>query len=77
MKATLHIQNLKCGGCKATIIKNLTEVKNISEVEVNIDNESVTFEYYSHRDFENAKHRLSLIGYPISGTGNIIFTKTK
>jgi len=77
MKTTVHIQNLKCGGCEATIVNKLSEVKNISEVEVNQKDETVSFEFHTLHDFEKAKHRLSMIGYPIVGPDNRLFTKAK
>ena len=45
MKAQLHIQNLKCGGCKATIINRLSVIKHISGVDLDLDNETVSFDY--------------------------------
>jgi copper chaperone CopZ len=77
MRATVHIQNLKCGGCKTTIITKLSEVKNISEVDVSLEDSSVSFEYHTYRDYEKAKHRLSMIGYPIMEADNTFFTKAK
>lgn len=68
MRTTVHIQNLKYIGCKGTIINKLSEVKNISEVEVNQEEETVSFDYYNHHDFERAKHILSIIGYPVFGS---------
>lgn len=72
MRTTVHIQNLKCGGCEATIVNTLSGVRNISEVEVNQDEETVSFEYHTKHDFENAKNRLAMIGYPIVGADNIL-----
>lgn len=71
MRALVHIQNLKCGDCEATIINKLSDVKNISEVEVNQEDETVSFEYHTIHDLENAKRRLSMIGYPLVGADNI------
>ncbi|MEH6537222.1 MAG: heavy-metal-associated domain-containing protein [Psychroserpens sp.] len=70
MRTTVHIQNLKCCGCEITIINRLTEVKNISDVEVNHHKSTVAFDYHTNHDFETAKHVLSRIGYPIVGTEN-------
>ena len=77
MRTTVHIQNLKCGGCAATIINKLSEVKNISGVTINQEEETVSFDYYTQHDFERAKHILSMIGYPILGADNKLYTKTK
>lgn len=77
MRTTVHIQNLKCSGCENTIINRLSEVKNISEVEVNQDDETVSFDYHTYHDFVRAKHVLSAIGCPIVGADNKLKTKAQ
>ncbi|GAA4269962.1 heavy-metal-associated domain-containing protein [Hyunsoonleella aestuarii] len=77
MRAQLHIQNLKCGGCKATIINRLSVIKHISGVDLDLDNETVSFDYDTSHDLEKAKHVLSAIGYPIIGSDNKLYTKVK
>ena len=77
MRTTVHIQNLKCCGCERTIINRLTDVKNITEVEVNNEDKTVSFDYHTNHDFENAKHVLSRIGYPIVGAENKLKTKVQ
>ncbi len=77
MRTTVHIQNLKCGGCETTIVNRLSEVKNISEVEINQNDETVSFDFHTNHDFEKAKHVLSAIGYPIVGSENKLITKAK
>lgn len=77
MRATVHIQNLKCSGCKKTIINKLSEVKNISDVEVLLEDNSVSFEYLTYRDYEKAMHQLSIFGYPMVEADNTFFTKAK
>ena len=77
MRITVHIQNLKCRGCANTIINRLSKVKNISEVEVNNEQRTVAFDYHTNHDFEQAKHLLSGIGYPIVGAENKLKTKAQ
>jgi len=77
MRTSVHIQNLKCCGCENTIINRLSEMKNISDVEVNYEERTVTFDYHTNHDFETAKHLLSRIGYPIVGTENKLKTKAQ
>jgi copper chaperone CopZ len=77
MRTTVHIQNLKCCGCKNTIVNRLSEIKNISEVEVNQTDETVSFDFHTKHDFERAKHILSAIGYPIVGADNKLKTKAQ
>jgi copper chaperone len=70
MRITLHIQNLKHEGCEKTIIKRVSQQKNISEVEVSLEDETVSFNYHTSHDFERAKHVLEMIGHPIEGPEN-------
>ncbi len=77
MRVTVHIQNLKCRGCGRTIVNKLSKVKNISDVDVNTETCTVAFNYHTNHDFENAKHLLSRIGYPIVGTENKLKTKAQ
>ena len=77
MKATLEIQNLKCGGCANTITKKVSEVENISQLEVNNDNNTVSFKYESDDALEKVKAVLNQIGYPVVGEKNALTTKAK
>lgn len=77
MRISVHIQNLKCGGCRNTIINRLSEVKNINDVEVDYEENTVAFNYHTNHDFETAKHVLSRIGYPIVGKENKLKTKAQ
>jgi copper chaperone len=77
MRTAVHIENLKCCGCVSTIINRLSEIKNISEVEVDLDAETVTFDFHTKHDFERAKDILSMIGYPIIGAENKLRAKAK
>jgi len=77
MRTQVYIQNLKCGGCANTIERKLSEIKNISDVSVNQDNETVSFDHHSSHDFEEAKQVLEMIGYPILGEGNNLLTKAR
>ena len=70
MRITVHIQNLECCGCATTIENALSPVTNISEVIVNLENETVAFNFHTKHDFERAKHVLEMIGYPIRGPEN-------
>ena len=45
MNTTIHIQNLKCGGCANTITKNLAQLEAITEVTVNVEESTVSFAY--------------------------------
>lgn len=72
MRKTVHIQNLICDICVKTIINRLTELRNISDVDVDLKKETVSFDFYTKRDFEHAKHTLEMLGYPILGPDNTL-----
>jgi copper chaperone CopZ len=72
MTTTLHIQNINCGGCLTTIKNGLSDIKHITNVSVNLENQTVSFDYNSHHDFIKAKHVLSMLGYPVIGPENLL-----
>jgi copper chaperone CopZ len=77
MKTTLEIQNLKCGGCANTIITKLSDFKGIEDVQVDNDNNTVTFNYDSEDTLLATQELLTKLGYPIVGDKNAITTKAK
>ena len=77
MKTTLQIQNLKCGGCEATIYKHLSKLKGIDNISINVENSIVQFEYLSQQKLLDVKETLLRIGYPVQGEENSLITKTK
>ncbi len=77
MQAILEIQNLKCGGCAKTILTRLENLNNISEIEVNNENDTVLFQYDTEERFVEAKALLSKLGYPVIGENNPLTKKAK
>jgi copper chaperone len=77
VKTTIYIQNLKCGGCAATIKDRLSKLKNISNVMVYQEYDSVIFEYFQNHDLENVKKELSNLGYPQHSENNSLLKKAK
>ncbi len=77
MKATLEIQNLKCGGCANTIITRLKALENVSDVTVNNENDIVSFAHMNDNDLQEATTLLSKLGYPIVGENNPLTKKAK
>lgn len=77
MKHRIAIQNLKCGGCSATIVKNLEALSGISNVEVDLDASEVGFSASSPNGILEVEKRLAQLGYPPEGTGNGLGSKTK
>ncbi|HBI00897.1 MAG TPA: heavy metal-associated domain-containing protein [Flavobacterium sp.] len=77
MKSTIKIQNLKCYGCANTITKKLTLLENISDVEVNNDEQTVSFRYENEADLVLVKSTLQSLGYPEFGETNSLGEKAK
>ena len=76
MKATLGIENLKCGGCAATIKKGLLSLDGVKNVAVSVESSEVTYE--ANEDAAAAvKEKLSKMGYPIVGDKNSLGHKAK
>lgn len=76
IKTEIQIENLKCGGCAATIKKGLLSIENVTEVTINIDNSIVSV----HSDADNLsviKEKLSKLGYPEVGDKNSMIHKAK
>tara|TARA_R110002049_G_scaffold68109_11_gene176670 strand:+ start:4155 stop:4445 length:291 start_codon:yes stop_codon:yes gene_type:complete len=76
MTTEIQIENLKCGGCAATIKKGLLGLDNINEVNVDVENSivSITSE---NENLELIKEKLSKLGYPEVGDKNTIVHKAK
>lgn len=77
MKKTEIIQNLKCGGCANTITKAMNSLEGISQAVVDIENNSVTFEYTEEDQLVIAEKKLSDLGYPIDKDPNSLLKKAK
>ena len=72
MRKTVHIQNLIGDSCAKTITNRLAELRHINDVVVDLETETVSFDFYTKHDFEYAKHLLEMMGYPILGRDNIL-----
>lgn len=77
MTTTIYIQNLKCGGCANTVTKNVSAVEGIANVNVRVDESSVTFDYHEETKVNEVKELLKKIGYPEVGDENSLGTKAK
>ena len=76
MKSTVIIENLKCGGCAATIKKGLLSFKEIEEVTINVETSEVQFSATQDVS-EKIREKLSSMGYPIVGDKNTLGHKAK
>ena len=77
MKGSYIIQNLKCGGCASTILKNIEKLEGISNVEVEVESSEVRFEYENDAQSELIADTLKSLGYPIETEENSIALKAK
>jgi copper chaperone CopZ len=77
MNTTIQIQNLKCVGCANTITKKLSSLADVSQIIVNNETSTVTFDYENENTIAKVNSVLSDIGYPEVGDKNAITTKAK
>ena len=76
MTTAIQIENLKCGGCAATIIKGLTALENVTEVTVDVE-KSVVSITSTNEKMDLIKEKLSKLGYPAVGDKNTTVHKIK
>lgn len=77
METTIHIQNLKCGGCANTITKGISSIEAVQNVSVNVDESIVTFSYETEDQLNEVKNKLKSLGYPEDGEANTLGSKAK
>ena len=76
MTTDIQIENLKCGGCAATIKKGLLSLDAIEEVTVDVEKSIVSITS-DNDNLEIVKDKLSKLGYPEVGDKNTIVHKAK
>jgi copper chaperone len=76
MTITIQIENLKCGGCAATIKKGISTLQGIQEVTVDVEN-SIVIINYENVNLEEIKTKLSKLGYPEVCDKNTVLHKAK
>lgn len=67
MTQTIHVENIRCGGCANTITKKLSAIQGVSEVLVNIDEQRVSFTGAPTLNAEVIA-ALKKMGYPEAGS---------
>jgi len=68
MKTKIIIDNMKCGGCAGSIKKGLKSFAEVTEVSVDVEQESVAITHNDNLPVEVLKEKLSSMGYPEKGT---------
>ncbi len=76
MTTEIQIENLKCGGCAATIKKGLLSLDAVEEVTVDVENSIVSITS-GKGNLEGVKEKLSKLGYPEVGDKNTVLHKAK
>jgi copper chaperone len=74
MTTEIKIENLKCGGCAATIKKGLLALNSVSEVIVDVEKSLVSV-VSADENGMIIREKLSKLGYPETGTKNTILHK--
>lgn len=59
---------MKCGGCAGSIKKGLKSFAEVSEVVVDVENESVEITHADNFPVDKLNEKLSSMGYPPKGT---------
>ena len=77
METTIYVQNLKCGGCANTIAKNVNAIEKITNVKVNVEESSVSFNFETEANLAEVKNKLQSLGYPEDGEANSLGSKAK
>ncbi|NOQ91322.1 MAG: heavy metal transporter [Flavobacteriaceae bacterium] len=77
MSTTIEIVNLKCGGCVNTVKKGVLSIEGINEVEVDLEASKVIIPTSDEKLIEEAKAKLSKMGYPEIGDANTMIHKAK
>lgn len=60
----LKVKNMKCMGCVNTILGNLQTLNGITNVKADLVTRTVTFDYESEVNLEQALVKLRELGYP-------------
>ncbi len=68
MKTKISIDNIKCGGCAGSIKKGLKSFAEVSDVIVDIENESIEITHQDDFPVNTLKEKLLTMGYPEKGT---------
>jgi len=76
MKTEIRIENLKCGGCAATIKKGILSIDGVQEVTIDLE-ESLVSIASEKENIKEVKSILSKLGYPEVGDKNTVLHKAK
>ncbi len=69
MLQTIHVDNLKCGGCANTITTSLQKIAGVKDVQVDVEKGLVHFDA-EQALYGAAVERLDFLGYPVHGSAS-------
>ena len=64
MLSQIYIDNLKCGGCAATIVTELQKLSDVQKVQIDSEHDLVLVESEEGSDLNIVKDKLKSLGYP-------------
>ena len=77
-KVKITVENLKCNGCASTIQKGLLKLKEVENVEIDVETSTVEISYEGNQDsIIEYKSKLAALGYPEAGSKNSTLSKAK
>lgn len=65
MKATAQIKELHSDRCKLTIIRNLSRIMDLRIMDIDLENNTITFLYDNISALDKAKRELMNIGFSV------------
>ncbi len=77
MNTSIIVQNLKCGGCAKTITWELSEIENVSDLKIDVDESKISFNYVNQSDLDIVKKKLIALGYSSIDDDNSVISKAK
>ena len=77
MNTLITVQNLKCGGCANTITKKLQTMEDVSNVNINVEENTVFISYSKEETYAQVVSALKTMGYPEENESNTLGNKAK
>ena len=77
METTIQVQNLKCGGCAATIKNKVSELEAVNAVEIDEMQGAVMIVHTEESVLLKVKQKLAALGYPEIDAQNSLLSQAK
>lgn len=77
IETSILVQNLKCGGCAHTITTKLSTIENITNLQVDVEENKVSFNHLNEAETFAVKEKLKQLGYPSIEDSNSLTSKAK